>query len=225
MIQALVDYKKRFLDLEIGWPGSVNDTRLFRLSSLSRTYEAALEPLRTTPLNTGDDVVEQVPAFILGDSAYQNVRHFVTTYINEECNYDPSIRHLNQRLSGARYIVENAFALLRARFQLFEKPLRCAAEDMPYTVHLIASIFVLHNFLIEVHDQQEGMLGDAIERQLELARNEEELECRYSQNGRNAQDHGGDDENEGINNNGAQVLGEDTRNILLRHMRWLDVNN
>jgi DDE superfamily endonuclease len=219
-----VDHKKRFLDVEIGWPGSVNDKRLFRLSSLCRTYEAALEPLGTTPLNTGNDVVEQVPAFILGDSAYKNVRHFITTYINEECNHDPSIRHLNQRLSGARYIVENAFALLRARFQLFEKPLRCAAEDMPYTVHLIASIFVLHNFLIEVHDQQEEMLGDAIERQLELTRNEEEFEHRYSRNnGRNVRDDSGDDENEGINDNGAVL--EETRNILLRHIRWLDVNN
>ena len=218
MIQALVDYKKRFLNVEIGWPGSVNDKRLFRLSSLSRTYEAILEPFGTTPLNTGDDVVEQVPAFILGDSTYNNIRHFVTTYVNEDCNHNPSIRRLNQRLSGARYIVENTFALLKARFQLFEKPLQCATEDMPYTVHLITSIFVLHNFLIEVHDQQEGMLGDAIERQLELARNEEELEGRSSGDRRNVHEDDGD-ENEGINNNYGAVLQEETHNILLHHIR------
>lgn len=193
------------------------------MSALSRTYEAVLEPLGTTPLNTGNDVVEQVPAFILGDSAYKNVRHFATTYINEECNRDRSIRHLNQRLSGARYIVENAFALLKARFQLFEKPLRCAAEDMPYAVHLVASIFVLHNFLIEAHDNQEEMLGEAIERQLELAREEEEQLGRRCRNGRNVDEDSSDDEG-GVNNNDGAVL-QETRNILLRHMRWLDYNN
>jgi len=79
MITALVDYKKRFLDVEIGWPGSVGDNRVFDNSYLSHHYEGFLAELGTTLLATGDDVSENIPAFILGDSAYRNTRHFVTT--------------------------------------------------------------------------------------------------------------------------------------------------
>ena len=153
MITALVDYKKRFLDIEIGWPGSVADSRIFNNSYLSHNYEGALAELGTTPLATGEDVEENIPAFILGDSAYRNSQHLVTIYKVSECNTDSSVRHLNFRLSKAQYHVENAFGLLKGRFQIFEKSLRCAAEDLPFALHLIASICILHNFLIDVQDQ------------------------------------------------------------------------
>ena len=44
LIEALVDYKKRFLDLEIGWSGSVGDCRIFENSYLNGKYEE--EPAR-----------------------------------------------------------------------------------------------------------------------------------------------------------------------------------
>lgn len=207
MIEALVDHRKRFLDVEIGWPGSVPDNRLFQLSSLSKNYEAVLAPLRTTPLMTGNGVVEDIPAFILGDSAYRNTRHLVTTYTNTECKNDRSIRHLNEQLSRARYIVENSFALLRARFQLLEKPLRSGAEDLPFAIHLIASLFVLHNFLIEEQDYQKEVLAPHIQRELEAMRLEEEEE----------------EENDD-DVNGEEQIQEPTRTLLLRHIRWLDAN-
>src|SRR5213596_1847072 len=94
LIEALVDYKNRFLDLEIGWPGSVGDSRVFQNSYLNNVYEAELSLLGTTPMATGTDVEENIPAFILGDSAYRNSRHLVTTYKVTECA-DASVRHLN----------------------------------------------------------------------------------------------------------------------------------
>jgi len=60
---------------------------------------------------------------------------------------------LNFRLSKAQYLVENAFGLLKGQFQIFEKPLRCATKDLPFAVHLIASICVIHNFLIDIQDR------------------------------------------------------------------------
>jgi len=65
MITALVDYKKRFLDVEIGWPGSVADSRIFDNSYLSHHYERVLAELGTTLLATGDNGAEEnIPAFI-----------------------------------------------------------------------------------------------------------------------------------------------------------------
>ncbi len=125
-IEALVDYKKRFLDLEISWPGSVGDCRIFENSYLNGKYEEELAKLGTTPLMTGEDINEEIPVFILGDSAYRN--------------------------SHPCYQVEHTFGLLKGWFQVFEKPLRSAGEDLPFSVCLIASICVIHNFLIDAWD-------------------------------------------------------------------------
>jgi DDE superfamily endonuclease len=81
LIEALIDYKKQFLDLEIGWPGSVGDSRLFQNSSLNQRYEKELRELGTMLMAMGNNVEEDIPAFILGDSAYRNSRHLVTTSI------------------------------------------------------------------------------------------------------------------------------------------------
>jgi hypothetical protein len=53
LIEALVDYKKPFLDLEIGWPGSVGDCRIFENSYLNGVYEKELAKLGTMALTTG----------------------------------------------------------------------------------------------------------------------------------------------------------------------------
>ena len=101
-------------------------------------YEEELAQLGTTFLTTGEGNNEEIPAFILRDSAYRNSRHMVTTYKVTECNADCSVRHLNFSLSKAHYQVEHAFGLLKGRFQVFEKPLRSAGEDLPFSVRLIA---------------------------------------------------------------------------------------
>src|SRR5436309_14737178 len=79
LIEALVNYKKRFLDLEIGWPGSVGDCRIFKNSYLNGKYEE-LAKLGMAPLMMGKDINEEIPVFILGNSAYRNSCHMVTTY-------------------------------------------------------------------------------------------------------------------------------------------------
>jgi hypothetical protein len=206
LIEALVDYKKRFLDLEIGWPGSVGDCRIFENSYLNGVYEKELAKLGTTALTTGDEVDEDIPAFILGDSAYRNSRHLVTTYKVTECNADASIRHLNFDLSRARYQVEHAFGLLKARFQVFEKPLTSAGEDLPFAVRLIASICVIHNFLIDVRDTvpEKDVLEAAAERNGGVPEDDidEDIEGAGEQN------------NEGV-----------TREAFVRRSRWLDEEN
>jgi hypothetical protein len=203
LIEALVDYKKRFLDLEIGWPGSVGDCRIFENSYLNGKYEEELAKLGTTTLTTGEDTNEEIPAFILGDSAYRNSRHMVTTYKVTECNADRSIRHLNFELSRARYQVENAFGLLKGRFQVFEKPLRSAGEDLPFSVRLIASICVIHNFLIDVRDTVPAA---------------DILQAVAERNGDVAEDDV-DEEIGGGNEEGA------TREAFVRRSRWLDEEN
>ena len=93
------------------------------------------------------------------------MKHMVTTFGTTECNSDPVIAALNRKLGGARYHVENAFAILKSRFQIFARPLQCASHDVRLAVVLTCSTFVLHNFLIDVRDEAEweGMVNAVAE--------------------------------------------------------------
>lgn len=200
----MVDYKKRFIDVEVGWPGSVGDGRVFKTSRLNATYVAWLSQFPTTQLPAGQQedgviIYEDIPAFILADSAYTNSKHLVTTFKVTECSTDLVIAALNKKLGGARYHVENAFGILKARFRIFQRPLECAAEHIRFAITLISAIFVLHNFLIDVGDDLKEWDVDMVD------------------------DSETDTQIEGPD--AANSLDDTTRSALLRHMRWTLENN
>ena len=100
LILAMVDYRKQIVDLEIGWPGSVGDGRIWNCSELKKVYKDFLSQMPTTSLPTGVEL-EDVPPFILADSAYSNTRHMVTTYKTTEILANDIVGELNKKLGGA----------------------------------------------------------------------------------------------------------------------------
>jgi hypothetical protein len=202
----------------------VGDARVFQNSYLGRNYEALLGQYNTTELSSEDDQIEDISAFILGDSAYPNTRHLVTTYKVTECDRDPSIRKLNRCLSKVRYHVEHSFGLLKGRFHIFAKPLRSAAEDYSFAMHLIASTFVMHNFLIDTRDAvpEKDVLPSEIAEQLEecAAGTRESLDD-LTGNQDLAGNQGNEIEDAALEQRPNNAR-ESTRNALLRHFRWLD---
>ena len=66
ILQSLVDYKYCFMDVYVGWPGSVHDARVFANSQLYRLGSTeTLFPRKVLELDGVD-----VPVVILADSAY-----------------------------------------------------------------------------------------------------------------------------------------------------------
>ena len=66
ILQGLVDHRYCFLDVYIGWPGSVHDARVFAHSSLYiKLTKGELLPQSKKKTYNGVDI----PLFILGDSA------------------------------------------------------------------------------------------------------------------------------------------------------------
>src|SRR5436190_10605215 len=192
----MVDHRRRIIDLEAGWPGSVGDARIWQCSSLNRFHKTWLSQLPTSSIPTyglpnNEEIIEEIPAFILGDSAYPNTRHVVMTYKVTEMLRDETVSLLNKRLGGARYTVENAFGIMKQRFQIFKRPLECAHEDVRYAITLTMAIFVLHNFLIDIRDD----LNRTFDGEDENVRIEEEIDAE-------------DMEADPVN----------TRNILLKHI-------
>jgi len=66
LIQGLVDANYHFLDICVGWPGSVHDARVFVHSSLYKKITASqLIPDKSEQISSVD-----VPLYMIGDSSY-----------------------------------------------------------------------------------------------------------------------------------------------------------
>jgi hypothetical protein len=97
----------------------VGDGRVFANSFLKSNLEQLLSRLPSTPVATRmsstsrETQHENVPAFILADSAYPSTSRIVPTFKNNESNRDRDIKKLNTKLAGIRYYVENAFGICK----------------------------------------------------------------------------------------------------------------
>jgi DDE superfamily endonuclease len=193
----------------VGWLGSVVDGRVFANSYLKKNLEQLLGNLHSTPVPTRlsstshDTRYEDVPAFILGDSAYPSRTRVVPTFRNCECNRSRHVKELNAKLAGIRYSVENVFGILKVRFRLLNRPLECAKEHIVRTSYLITAIFVVHNFLIDGGDEFEATCAE-----LEAIGHPVDL------------NHDGDGAEDLPRAEGSDDGGPPTRDVLLRHMYW-----
>lgn len=155
-------------------------------------------PIATKVDEASEMKIEVIPAFILADSAYANTSRIVTTYKTMECNESVITKRLNRKLASIRYCIENAFGICKERFRLLNRLLECAAEDITRAIMLIISIFIVHNFLTDEHDETE----------IEMT---ERLENERFQTPRT----------DGIIIEEEEKISDVTRNMLWRHMCWL----
>ena len=66
LVQAVVDHNYRFMDVCVGWPGSVRDARVLANSSLYRKASQGEILCGNTIQVSGTNI----PLFLVGDSAY-----------------------------------------------------------------------------------------------------------------------------------------------------------
>jgi hypothetical protein len=152
VLQGVVDPDKRFIDVNLGWPGKVNDGRVFHNSALSTELEDRLTQMNNRTVQVGETETESIPFYILGDSAYANTARMVTTYETGQCQNNRIIKKLNAKLAGMRYIVEHAFGDLKGRFRLLMIPMQTARKNVNRATKIMYSCVVLHNFLIDEKD-------------------------------------------------------------------------
>ena len=155
-IQALCDYRGLFLDVDINWPGSVHDARVFANSNLNKMFVEKTLPMVYRAVLPGTD---RIPPLVLGDPAYPLLPNVMKEYAEDAFN-EKAI--FNQILRGGRNQIECAFGRLKARWQILNRPINVKLSDVPSLIH---ACFVLHNFC-EVKGAK--IIGEGVEHQIQL---------------------------------------------------------
>ncbi|KAK3235603.1 hypothetical protein CYMTET_54210 [Cymbomonas tetramitiformis] len=109
-VQAVADFDLLFMDITVGWPGSVHDARVFRDSHLFRCGEnGTLFPTATAASFFGGI---RVPWRILGDSAYPSKDWLLVPY-KDNGTLTQHSRFYDYIHSSTRMVVERAFGRLK----------------------------------------------------------------------------------------------------------------
>ena len=117
VLQALVDADGKFIDTNVGRPGSMHDAMVFAMSSLSRRLRNGqlFQPNNTRNINGVD-----IPVLVLADPAYPLQPNLMKGY-SRHGRMTADQRRFNYKLSSARYVVEHAFGRLKGRWRILNK--------------------------------------------------------------------------------------------------------
>ena len=132
VLQAVVDHKKKFLDICVGWPGSTHDSRILTNSNLYNKFNNQSN-LVTTPFNN---------KYILGDGGYPNISWLIVPYKNIGKQLIQKQTYFNLKHSQTRIKVEQAFGLLKGRWRCLLHNLEVSFEIVS---HIITACCILHN--------------------------------------------------------------------------------
>ncbi|XP_039967926.1 uncharacterized protein LOC120779640 [Bactrocera tryoni] len=112
---ALVDYRYRFLNINVGCPGRYNDSKIFQCSKLNTALKVPVFTAKSKSINGVN-----VPVGVMGDSAFRFANNLMKPY-PFQVHPPEDEKIFNYRLSKCRRVVENAFGHLKARFRRIRK--------------------------------------------------------------------------------------------------------
>lgn len=137
LLQGIVDYKKRFLDVFCGEAGSLHDARVLRRSVF---YQKAL-----------NGHINFRNRYLLGDSAYPTTLNWLVTPFKDNGNLTPQHHIFNFKHSSTRIVIENAFALLKGRFRRLR---HFDNRNISFIVKCTVAACVLHNICIDAREDE-----------------------------------------------------------------------
>ena len=136
VLQAVVDHKKKFLDICVGWPGSTHDSRILTNSNLYNKFNNQ-NNLVTTLFNN---------KYILDDEGYPNLSWLIVPYKNIGRQLIQKQTYFNLKHSQTRIKVEQAFGLLIGRWRCLLHNLEVSFEIVS---HIVTAYCILHNICEE----------------------------------------------------------------------------
>uniref|UniRef100_A0A8C3FCP4 DDE Tnp4 domain-containing protein n=1 Tax=Chrysemys picta bellii TaxID=8478 RepID=A0A8C3FCP4_CHRPI len=127
LLQALVDHKGRFTNINGGWPGKVHDARVFRNSGLfQKLEEGTFFP--DQKITVGD---VEMPIVIIGDPAYPLMPWLMKPYTGSL-----------ERLRNCQMVVECAFGRLKVRWRSLLTRIDLSEANIPIVIAVRSTISV-----------------------------------------------------------------------------------
>jgi hypothetical protein len=133
VMQAVVDSRGRFLDIDVRWPGRCHDSFIFHESWFGRVFPS-LYPEHRVVLGG-----VHVPLYVVADSAYKLSPCCIKRYVAGP-HHGPSAA-FDTAVSACRIVVENAFSRLKGRWRI----LSCMTVKPENAAVVVAACAVLHN--------------------------------------------------------------------------------
>lgn len=131
ILQGICDNRKLFVDVYVGQPGSINDSRVFLKSDIRRRIQ-----------NNEIEVFDN--SHLIGDLAYPLLTYLLVGF-KEDRPLTPAQRNFNYQLSRLRVTIEIAFGLLKGRFRRLKY---METKRLDLISLLVVSACILHNFCI-----------------------------------------------------------------------------
>lgn len=151
LVQGVVDADGLFLSIATGFPGSLHDARMLRLSEFHRAAEN--EDILTEPaLDLQGTVIRPL---VVGDSAYP-LRSWLLPVIKNNGSLTRPQNKFNKELSKARIVTEHAFGHLKGRWRVL---LERSYEDKERVPATIIACCILHNICVMRGDEYDGELA------------------------------------------------------------------
>ena len=152
---GIVDPKLKFIHATVGYPGSIHDARVLRLSGL---YDfAENEQILSGPMRNINGT--EIGPLLAGDSAYP-LTNWLMKPFPDRGRLTAEQRKFNLKFSALRCVVERAFGMLKSRWRIILKKIEQKTTTLKRTV-IVAC--VLHNICIErgdLHDADDSDSDD-----------------------------------------------------------------
>ena len=144
VIQGVADASFKFLDVSTGYPGSIHNARILRLSKLQREIDQG------TWLNAPSKRIggSEVGPLLVGDSAY-HLSVWLKKPFKQTRTLTESQFRFNRAPSQAGVVIEQAFGILKGRWRCLYKPFEEKTSRVPAT---IMSFCALHSICVDVGD-------------------------------------------------------------------------
>lgn len=141
-MQAIVDATDRFIDVNVGWPGSVQDSRLLRNTSFYNHVLFHKDRMagRTHVCLDGTPLRE----YLLADAGYPLYDWMIVPFprgLDEEHDF------WNNQHSSARMVVERSFGLLKGVWRILSRILW--KPKLENVGPMIMTCCLLHNLMLE----------------------------------------------------------------------------
>lgn len=141
ILQAIVDTELRFLDVCIGYPGSLSHARCLRESAFYRRCCNG-QRLNGDSVQVGETHFRE---YIVGDWKYPLLRWLMKTYRQTELT-PPRVVY-NEKMAATRIVVARAFGRLKGTWRILQGTLlRPNIERLPKMIHACC---ILHNMCID----------------------------------------------------------------------------